>query len=269
MCLLPCQRCCDPAGPLPQVAGFPGLGVLRALRPVPARSTGHASTRTGAPLAAASAGRAGTVPTFIREPFDGIGTQLCPCTIATTTPQTFTVASRPATSPSPEVPRRPKPAGARCNPTHIRQVQGRWFRLEGLSAAGSSRMPLRLASRARPIWQYWNDSSLSRTAPPATPTPRQPTVLQLQTPAATGIPRWPFTTAGFANASWRSMSVSHSRSTLLGGEGALDQVVVDRRAGLAGQPPLLRVHRPEPLLGSQPADPVAAGLTPRPEVRRP
>ena len=40
-----------------------------------------------------SSGSAGTVPTFIREPFDGIGTQLCPCTIATTTPQAITVAS--------------------------------------------------------------------------------------------------------------------------------------------------------------------------------
>src|SRR3954447_24325433 len=50
-------------------------------------------------------GRAGTVPTFIHEPFDGIGTQLCPCTIATATPQAFTVASRPATSPGPGVPR--------------------------------------------------------------------------------------------------------------------------------------------------------------------
>jgi hypothetical protein len=49
----PVQPCCDPAGPLPQVAGFPGLAVLRALRPIPARSTGHASTRTGAPLVAA------------------------------------------------------------------------------------------------------------------------------------------------------------------------------------------------------------------------
>ena len=75
------------------MAGFPGLAVLRALRPVPARSTGHASTRTGAPLAAASARESRTVPTFIREPVDGIGTQLCPCTIATTTPQAFTVAS--------------------------------------------------------------------------------------------------------------------------------------------------------------------------------
>ncbi len=44
------------------------------------------------------------VPTFTLEPFDGIGTQLCPSIIATATPQAFTVASRPATSPGPEVP---------------------------------------------------------------------------------------------------------------------------------------------------------------------
>ena len=46
------------------------------------------------------------VPTFTREPFDGVGTQLCPCSIATATPQAFTVASPPATSPGPGVPRR-------------------------------------------------------------------------------------------------------------------------------------------------------------------
>ncbi len=38
-------------------------------------------------------GMTGMVPTFAFEPFDGIGTQLCPCTIATATPQAFTVAS--------------------------------------------------------------------------------------------------------------------------------------------------------------------------------
>jgi hypothetical protein len=37
------------------------------------------------------------VPTFTLQPFDGVGVQLCPCNIATATPQTFTVASRPAT----------------------------------------------------------------------------------------------------------------------------------------------------------------------------
>lgn len=44
------------------------------------------------------------VPTFTSEPFDGTGTQLCPSILATATPQAFTVASRPATSPSRGVP---------------------------------------------------------------------------------------------------------------------------------------------------------------------
>jgi hypothetical protein len=53
----------------------------------------------------AGKGTVGVVPTFTLGPFDGIGAQLCPCNIATATPQTFTVASGPATSPSPKVPR--------------------------------------------------------------------------------------------------------------------------------------------------------------------
>jgi hypothetical protein len=49
-------------------------------------------------------GATGVVPTFTLDPFDGIGAQLCPCSIAAITPQTFTAASRPATSPGPGVP---------------------------------------------------------------------------------------------------------------------------------------------------------------------
>ena len=37
----------------------------------------------------------GLTATF--QPFDGVGVQLCPCNIATATPQAFTVASLPAT----------------------------------------------------------------------------------------------------------------------------------------------------------------------------
>jgi hypothetical protein len=44
------------------------------------------------------------VPTFTPEPFDGIGAQLCPCNIATATPQAFTVASQPAKRTDPGVP---------------------------------------------------------------------------------------------------------------------------------------------------------------------
>ena len=50
-------------------------------------------------------GATGMVPTFTPDPFDGVGAQLCPCSIATITPQSFTVASWPATSPGRGVPR--------------------------------------------------------------------------------------------------------------------------------------------------------------------
>jgi hypothetical protein len=56
---------------------------------------------TGLPAgqrAADRGGTAGAVPTFTTRPFDGVGAQLCPCGLATATPQPFTVASLPATS---------------------------------------------------------------------------------------------------------------------------------------------------------------------------
>ena len=45
------------------------------------------------------------VPTFTPGPFDGVGAQLCPCSIATATPQLFTVASQPAKRTGRRVPR--------------------------------------------------------------------------------------------------------------------------------------------------------------------
>jgi len=56
----------------------------------------------------AGKGAVGMVPTFTLEPFDGVGAQLCPCSLATAAPQIFTVASRSATSPDQGVPRRAK-----------------------------------------------------------------------------------------------------------------------------------------------------------------
>ena len=47
------------------------------------------------------------VPTFTLGPFDGVGAQLCPCNIATATPQDFTMASRPARRTGLRVPRTP------------------------------------------------------------------------------------------------------------------------------------------------------------------
>ena len=96
------------------------------------------------------------VPTFIPEPFDGIGTQLCPNIIAMVTPQAFTMASRAATSPAQRVPPATHGAGV---PNGTRPPSPR-FRVGGLVLRGFQplvpvRIPLRLACRARTIWQYW------------------------------------------------------------------------------------------------------------------
>ena len=48
-----------------------------------------------APPEMVRSGTAGMVPTFTADPIDGVGAQLCPCNIATATPQAFTVASPP------------------------------------------------------------------------------------------------------------------------------------------------------------------------------
>lgn len=76
-------------------------------------------------------------------------------------------------------PHRRSREGARCNPTRIRQVGVGGLVLRGFQPLVPIRMPLRLASRARTIWQFWHDSSLSRTAPPNPLTPTGQIVLQL------------------------------------------------------------------------------------------
>ncbi len=70
-------------------------------------------------------------------PVDGVGAQLCPCGIATSTPQAFLVASLPATSPGPGVVRPPtfggrsctalRPTSARLEPVYLLRRFTRWF----------------------------------------------------------------------------------------------------------------------------------------------
>jgi hypothetical protein len=55
------------------------------------------------------------------EPIDQLGIQLCPGSLATVTPQFFTVASPPASQTGFGVDH-PKRVVVHCTPTHIRQV---------------------------------------------------------------------------------------------------------------------------------------------------
>ena len=103
-------------------------------------------------------GDPGTVPTFTIAPVDGVGAQLFPCSLATGTPQTFPVASRPATSHRPRS-RPPSTSGGRAllpgpDPpgwSRCHRLRGfhRWF----LTYTFPSRLPDpgRLAVPTRPV----------------------------------------------------------------------------------------------------------------------
>ena len=150
------------------------------------------------------------VPTFILEPFDGVGAQLCPCSFATATPQT---------SPWP-LGWRHKPASefsrvaiisdgvrAAAQPTSAK------FELVDLLRGVQSLVPcVRLLPRlpgpshvailVRPVVVRAAVHLFSRTRDQAAPS--------FGRLAATSRRRCPFITTRFKSASWRSMSQLHN-----------------------------------------------------------
>src|SRR4051812_15925304 len=104
-------------------AGSPRLGVLRRLRPVPTRSVDGGPTPSHPRRQHGGGAGAETVPVSTDDSLDEGGAQLCPCGIATATPQHFTVASRPDIHmPARTFPTEPSPGGCAPHPAHIRQV---------------------------------------------------------------------------------------------------------------------------------------------------
>ena len=95
------------------------LSCARTTTDSPPHPAGISRRRAFPPTALA--GRRGganeMVATFTLEPFDGVGARLCPCSLATATPQAFTMASRPATSTSPRVPHPTPSSGYALQPS--------------------------------------------------------------------------------------------------------------------------------------------------------
>jgi hypothetical protein len=116
-----------PAFPAPDYYG--GSATSRPARPSTDLPTADLDGRATGPARDASH--------VHRVPVDGVGAQLCPCDIATSTPQPFLVASLPATSPGPGVARRPRrdsqactalrPISARLEPMYLLRGFTRWF----------------------------------------------------------------------------------------------------------------------------------------------
>ncbi len=144
---------CGVAGSLRHVAGFPGLGLLRTLRPVaePSADGEPSRSRPGRP----GGWGLGDGSHVHHQPVDGLGAQLFPCSLATGTPQSFPVASWPATTTGVGVARpracaAVRPTSARFEPAPL---------LEGVPSLVSSSYtspsrlpdPGRLAVPARPV----------------------------------------------------------------------------------------------------------------------
>src|SRR5829696_2995164 len=99
-----------------------------------------------------------------RRPIDGGGAQLFPCSLATSTPQTFLMASAPAT----KFRRRSRPPGSGQACTAPRPTSARLEpmpRLRGFSHWFALATPSRLACRTQAVWQCRPVPSLSGLLP--------------------------------------------------------------------------------------------------------
>ena len=152
------RGCCEHTGPLRHVTGFPGLGLLWVLRPIPAASAGNGPSRRPAGRWPGR-GPPGWFPRSLWNPSTG------------STPSYAPAASpRLRRRPSPWPPdwrhhpaKEFPPPKRRCALLPSPDLPGSswWSRLERRSAAGSSRTPFRLACRTRTIWQCRPVPSLS------------------------------------------------------------------------------------------------------------
>ncbi len=159
---------CEHAGPLRHVAGFPDLGLLRVLRPIPPASAGDGPSHLP-PWLGGREGPAGWFPRSLSNRSTGSAPSYAPA-----------ASPRLRRRPSPWPPGRrhnptqefPAPVGAstRCCAALIHQVRAAGS-LEERFAAGFSRTPFRLACRTRTIWQYWPVPSLSGLLSTLTPVP--------------------------------------------------------------------------------------------------
>lgn len=111
--------------------------------------------------------------------------QLYPDSLATATPQTFTVASPPASKPGFGVAAAFTRARQRALHPSPYPPDWSWWKRYGASDTGSSRTASRLACPAHIVWQCRHVRSLSRLLPSSRVSPR-PDCLQLSRPAATG-----------------------------------------------------------------------------------
>ena len=190
------------------------------------------------------------------RPVSGLGTRLYPCGIATATPQPFTVASHPRLPrPGQEFPAARQGGTGYAPPPSPHPPGLSWFCMKRRNSTGSSRIPSRLAHRARPIRQYRADATLSGLLPPSPPT-RGSGCLQLHPAAATAGRRRSFTSIRKTEnsslvAHWKKQKMSRCFASAPPGSTSASRWSASRsgfratpRAGAAAGDPRVRHHAP-------------------------
>ena len=122
------------------------------------------------------------------RPVHGLGIRLCPCGIVTVTAAGHSPWPPDPGSGDPARSSPPVMRGGYAPPSSPYPPDLSWRSFKRRNAAGSSRIPSRLAHRARPIRQCQADATLSRLLPPSPATPGSG-CLQLHPTAATAR-RW-------------------------------------------------------------------------------
>ena len=131
----------------------------------PSRAFGRRRAYPAVQLGAGGRERHETVPVFDSESTDQLGTQLCPGSIATTTPQTFIVAFSPTRQAGYEVAAPAQPRNGRAlHPGPYPPDLSRRLAYGALTT-GSCRIPSDLARRTQPVWQYQAVPALSALLP--------------------------------------------------------------------------------------------------------
>ena len=186
--------------------------VPRRLRPVPNRSVdGGPSPTTG--LATRRGGEARDGSRVHCCSLGEGGAQLCPCGIATATPQHFhrglPATPLKATQKFPPTPANGADGAHRTRSIH--QIQQTGEPLRDFDA-GSSRTPLHHARRTRTIWQYWQRPGFVRAAPTRSGTSRTRLPPAPPPPLRRGQRRRSLTSTQSTSASRRTGGVTHVRA---------------------------------------------------------
>ncbi len=242
--------------PLRHVTGFPDLGLLWALRPLPTASVGDGPSRparAGCPEPAGPpAGFPRSLLTVRRDRYPamplhhrhGYAAGLHHGLLARRHPPDHEFPAPLIGNPT-EVEPRVIGAVTRCDPAHVRQVPGWWVHSRGVQTLVPHVCLSVVLAEPAPSGSTGTPRRCQGRCPPSLPS-RGSGCPQLHHAAATARRWWSLTTHSVHNASWRAISVSQTMLGAVGGDVTVDQIQCPGSVGIRSGSEHRPRYRPGP-----------------------